>query len=113
MGGTVRNQNFRMASGDDVDLVVTVRNSDDSAVVSLVGASALWVLSDEAGCTPRLSKTGTLTDAANGLVTVSLTADDTGDLDGVYYHEMQITDGVGKISTVLTGRAWITADSAP
>lgn len=102
-----------MASGDDLDLVITVRASDRCTVQDLTGATALWVLSEAPGCTPLVSKTATLTDAANGVVTVSLEPGDTDRYCGTYHHELQITDAVSKISTVMVGKAKITSDSAP
>jgi hypothetical protein len=102
-----------MASGDDVDLVVIVRASDRCTRVDVTGTTPLWVLSDGPGCRPRVSKTGAITDAANGEITVSLVPGDTERLCGSYHHELQLTDGSSRISTVMVGKAKITADSAP
>lgn len=109
----MRNQNFQMASGDDVDLVIIVRASDRCTLLDVTGVTALWVLSEAPGCTALVSKTGALSDAANGEITVSLTPSDTDRYCGTYHHELQLTDGSGRISTVMTGKAKITSDSAP
>ena len=109
----MRNQNFKMASGDDVDLVVIVRASDGCSRVDVTGTTPLWVLSDAPGCRPRVSKSGALTDPVNGEITVPLVPGDTARLCGTFHHELQLTDGSGRISTVMTGKASIQADSAP
>jgi hypothetical protein len=110
----MNNQNFRLQVGDDLDLVIVVRASDNCTLADLTGSTALWVLADSPGCTPRLSITGTLTDAENGEVTVTLAPDDTADLScGTYHHELQMRDGLNKTTTVMTGKARLVADSAP
>jgi hypothetical protein len=110
----MRNQNFNIQAGDDLDLVVTVRAADRCTKVNLTDSTALWVLADSPGCTPRVSKTGTLSDAVNGEVTISLEPADTSSLSaGTYHHELQMTDAMSKITTVMTGKAKIVADSAP
>lgn len=113
MGPEMRNQNFSMASGDDLDLVVTVRAADRCTLVDLTHASALWVLADAQGDRPRLSKTATITNTVNGEITVSLEAGDTDRLCGTFHHELQVRDALGKTCTAMTGKARITADSAP
>jgi hypothetical protein len=110
----VRNQSFSLQAGDDLDLVIVVRASDNCTVVDLTDSAALWVLAEAPGCTPLVTKTGTLSDAENGEVTVSLEAADTADLScGTYHHELQMRDALDKTSTVMTGKARIVADSAP
>ena len=113
MGAQVKNQIFSMASGDDVDLVVTVRAADRCTKVDLTNATALWVLADAQGCRPRVSKTGTITDAENGEVTVYLVPSDTDRLCGTFHHELQLQDALGKTTTAMVGKARIVADSAP
>lgn len=109
----MRNQNFSMASGDDLDLVVIVRAADRCTLVDLTNATATWVLADCQGDRPRLSKTATVTDATAGEITVTLFPSDTDRLCGTYHHELQVRDALSKTSTVMTGKARITADSAP
>jgi hypothetical protein len=110
----MRNQNFQIQAGDDLLLVITVRASDNCTLVDLTDSSALWVLADAPGCTPRLTKTGSLSDALNGEVTVSLEPADTADLScGTYHHELQMRDALSKTCTVMTGKARIVGDSAP
>jgi hypothetical protein len=110
----MRNQNFSIQAGDDLDLVVTVRDSDDCDAVDLTSATAVWVLARNPGCTPLLTKTGSLSDAVNGEVTITLEPEDTADLcAGRYHHELQVRDALSKTSTVMTGVARIVGDSAP
>lgn len=110
----MKNQNFNLQAGDDLDLVIVVRASDQCTVVDLTDSTARWVLADAPGCTPRLTKTGTLSDAVNGEVTVSLEPADTSSLcAGRYHHELQLRDALSKTSTVMTGVARIVGDSAP
>jgi hypothetical protein len=83
-------------------------------VTDLTGATAIWVLADRPGGSPRLTKTATITNAALGLVTVTLEAADSADLRcATYHHELQVRDSQGKTSTVMTGHCRIVGDSAP
>jgi hypothetical protein len=109
----MRNQNFTIQAGDDLDLVIVVRASDRCTKVDLTDSTALWVLSDAPGCTPLVSKAGALSDAVNGEVTISLEPGDTDRLCGTYHHELQMRDALSKTTTVMTGKARITGDSAP
>jgi hypothetical protein len=114
MGAPVKNQNFTIQVGDNLDLLIIVRDADGCDLTDLTGSTALWVLAEKPGCTPLLSKTGTLTSAINGEVTVSLDPADTADLRcGSYHHELQMTDGLSKVTTVMTGHARLIGDSAP
>lgn len=111
----MKNQNFSIQAGDDLSLLIVVRASDRCSLADLTGSSALWVLADRPGCTPRVSKTGTLaTDPTTGEVTVVLEPADTADLcAGTYHHELQMRDGLSKTSTVMTGVVRVVGDSAP
>ena len=114
MGATVRNQNFSIQAGDDLDLVVTVRLSDQCSPADLTHATALWVLSEAPGCRPLVTKTGTITDAPAGIVTVPLVPSDTRNLcAGRYHHELQVRDALQRTTTTMTGNAWVFGDSAP
>lgn len=42
--------------------------------------------------TPEVEKTGTVTDAPNGVLTVALVPADTADLEGEYYLELELFD---------------------
>ena len=107
-GGKLRDQNIQIVSGDDVTLEVTVFETDGSKK-DITGATIDWKLSRRAGKDNKLSKTGTITDAINGVFQVAI--DGTGDLGGDYYHQIKLTESGGDISTVLRGNAAIDLDT--
>jgi hypothetical protein len=110
----MKHQNFSIQVGDDLDLVIVVRQSDGCTVLDVTGTTALWVLARSPGATPLVSKTGALSDPTIGEVTVSLVPADTEDLcAGRYHHELQLTDANDRVTTVMTGVARIMGDSAP
>lgn len=105
---TDKNQNFDMMAGDDVELNFTI--SSDIAL-TLTGASIRWWVARSVGAGPAravvmksLVSGIAVTDADNRLFTVTLNAADTDGLKGFYYHECEIIDAAGKISTVTTGK---------
>ena len=99
-------QNFEMHAGDDQDLAFTVKDEAGSAV-DITGFTIAWRLATHVTAPMLVSKaTGggiTITDAVQGEFTVALAAADTAGLAGVYYHEAELTDGGGDISTIATG----------
>lgn len=104
-------QNFEMFQGDSKDLVVTV--SDSAGLpVDLTGTTVKWRAAPAVDSTvatiSKATGTGiTITGAAAGQFTVMLGPTDTQTLDGEFYHEAQITDAAGAVSTVLSGRLTI------
>ena len=98
--------NFVMTAGDDKTLVVTVKDANGTAV-NITGASIKWQCARSFGKASDISKTTSsgisITDGANGVFTVTLTAANTESLRGNFYHEAQLTDSGGAISTVLFG----------
>lgn len=110
----MKNQNFALQQGDDLVLSITVRTSGTCVAVNLTGSTASWVLSRAPGCTPLITRAGVLTSPTTGVLTVTLVPGDTEDLcAGRYHHELQLTDALSKVSTVMTGIARLTGDSAP
>jgi hypothetical protein len=111
----IANQNFRMASGDTRTLTFTVRD-DGGAVVDLTGATLKWVLGKNPRASADITKTTssgiTVSSPTTGVAVVTISASDTTDLDGVYYHELQVTDSSSRVVTVAKGRATIDADLA-
>lgn len=101
-------QHFSMVSGDDKTLSITVTDSAGDAV-DLTGASASWALGKQ-GQAALVIKTGTISAPATGVVTIALEPADTAALAGNYYHEMQVTDASGNVSTVAAGAVYIRAD---
>jgi len=108
-----KEQAFDVFSGNDIVLKISVTDEDNNgAALSLVGAQELiWSLAKKAGATAILTKTlsngVTITDAANGLVDVVISAADLEPLKGEYYHEMRLTNSQGKKSTLMYGIATI------
>ena len=95
-----------MVQGDTVALDFSIVDDDDDPV-NLTGATVRWQLSRRERLEPivqKISGSGiTVTDAVGGLFTVDLAPSDTEDLYGTYYHEAEVTDASGNISTVRTG----------
>lgn len=105
-------QSFPAMSGDQLVLPITVRDNAD-ALVDLTGASARFamarneratVLDIDSAASPATA-TAVLTDAVNGLVTVTITDENTEALAGDYYYECKVTDTTGREAVVARG--WI------
>lgn len=100
-----------MHSGDT--LVATIPITDgDGAPVDLTGASATYRI--VSGDNTQVHVTKTESDGlvlAGSTVTLTLSPADTAALSGIYYHEMEITDTAGNVSTVLAGTLTIRKDA--
>lgn len=99
---------FTMFAGDSKVLVVTIVD-DDGAAVNITGAAIKWqaarTVSDSSALISKTTDSPggvAITDGADGEFEVTLDEADTDDLDGLYYHEAEITMS-GDTSTVLTG----------
>lgn len=95
---------FVAYAGDTQQIVVTVTD-EAGAALDMTGCALVYVMCDAAGA-ELLRKTtadGEITIAGN-VAAVAIDAGDTTALAGVYvYHEMQITDTLGNVSTLLAG----------
>ena len=99
-------------SGDELVLPITVRDNDD-AIVNLSGASARFAMARKPSSTTTdidsaaspATATVIFTDAANGLLTVTITDENTEALEGDYYYECKVTDNTGR--EAVTNRGWI------
>lgn len=107
-GGKLRNQNVETMSGDDVILEVTVVNLDGTAK-DITGATILWKLSTLPGLEEKIVKTGSITDATNGVLQIAV--DSTGPLAGVHYHEAEMTESGGAVGTIMRGRMTVERDT--
>jgi hypothetical protein len=96
-------QDFTIREGDTKVLTVTVRNQNTREVVSIAGATILWKAFKGYGKTVALSKSGSITDGAGGVFTVTIAAGDTAGFRGSYNHEAQVTFADSTVCTVLTG----------
>jgi hypothetical protein len=111
-------QNVTMYSGDSRVLAFTITEANGTTPINLTGAVVAWAcarkLSGGFSTTPTLSKeigAGiTIIAAIAGTLEVALAPADTASLVGRYYHELQVTDAAGNVSTVATGTLTITKD---
>ena len=101
---TTTKQNLTMYAGDTASITVGVSNADGNAA-SLAGASAVWVVEDQVGSGSFIRKTIDDDISVSGsTVTISVCPTDTSELGGgTYYHELEITDASGNVSTTTTG----------
>ena len=110
---TMINQNFTLFSGDTKYLHVDLTDSNGEAV-DLTGMAIKWgVKKNVRTATIFLKTTPTgidIPDPLNGRFTVKIHPLDTATLSGVFYHEAQITDVEGNVSTVLTGTMTVELD---
>lgn len=107
----VEKQNFEMYSGDTKNIIINVTDSDGSPL-SLDGATVVWVLkpkvySEEVTVAKR---TGDGINTDSNKIKIRLDPDDTESLSGLYYHEAEVTDAKGNVSTVTTGYIKIKMD---
>lgn len=101
-------QNFEMFAGDTKSLNCTVTDAATGAAKNITGATIEWVLYNERTELNVLTKSTasgiTITNGLAGQFTVALIPADTSAL-GIqsYYHEAEVTDAGGNVSTVFTG----------
>lgn len=97
---TAKNQNFEMYAGDTKTVTVTVSGVD------LTGASVKWAAKKSIyNVEPDIYKETAdgLMIAASDSFVIALAPEDTAALVGSYYHEAEVTDAAGNVSTVMTG----------
>lgn len=89
-------------AGNTLQVRVTVLD-ETGAALNLTGASLIYILCDSAGAEVlrKTSEAGEITTSGN----VATIAIDAGDTDGLAeaYHELQCTDALGYVSTLLAG----------
>lgn len=98
---TLRNQNFTMYAGNNKTIVVTITKEDGSAI-DLTGYTSVWAIRQKESSTKNDAVITNVTGQGNQL-TITLVPEDTQNLAGTYFHECQITDMFGYVSTVFTG----------
>ena len=111
-------QNDEFYSGDHRTLTFTVKDGAD-VVVDITGATFLWtvrrsVLSAVAEISLVSGESPSEIDilvAASGTVQVVLVPTDTAALSGDFYHELQMTDVEGNVTTVAFGTLTIKEDA--
>ncbi len=112
---TVENQNVTIFSGDDHTLIITVDDGEDTPVpIDITGFTIWWHAARKSSSGKFSSKSSItkdndliggiiITDGPNGVFEVDLDKADTAALSGNLYHEAQVRDLAGNISTVMTG----------
>ncbi len=105
-------QSFPVMSGDQVQLNFTITDNSGSAV-NLTGGTGAFAMARTPSASPVIDSTASpatatinVTDAANGLLNVVITDEDSEALRGDYYYELQWTDASGR--SVIVARGVIT-----
>jgi len=111
MGQAPDYQSFPAMSGDQLSLPITVKDND-VAVVDLTGGAGSFKMARDQYSTPVIDSeespataTVVLTTPLSGLMTVTITDENTEALIGDYYYECKFTDSAGREAVVARG--WI------
>ena len=99
-------QNVTLYAGDDAAFGVPVLD-ETGAPLPLIGASFAYTIATDEGETALVTKTVgngvTVTDPANGLLTIAIGHADTLTFLGPMWHQLVMTDASGDVSTLMTG----------
>jgi hypothetical protein len=104
---TAVNQNFEMYAGDSKNIVVSVTDGASRAL-DITGASMKWILRPTQATASNIIEKSTpeiILDVYTA--TIKLLPEDTESLAGNYYHEAELTDQIGNVSTVMVGNVKI------
>ncbi|MDR7237106.1 hypothetical protein J2Y02_001717 [Neobacillus drentensis] len=102
------NQNFSMYAGDSKSIIIPV-TKDDGSPLNLTGAAVKWgVRKRESSTTNDILKESPAITVSGSEITISLAPVDTETLTGSYYHECELTDQQGNVSTLFVGLVTIT-----
>ena len=114
---------FEMHQGDTKRLLIAVKDPAGVAISLVAATSVKWWVAKKVTSTARLLEKSegsgiTVTNAAGGLLTITIDPDDTEAVSGDYYHELEVIDSAGDIGTVLRGtmsiaRALVTNPTTP
>jgi hypothetical protein len=109
-----KRHDLEMYSGDTLQITVTVKNTSNVAI-DLSGATLSWALAKNVGDTALVTKTtansGVVTvTAASGICRVDIVPADTSGIFGRHWHELEVTDSSGNVSTVIVGQLNIVRD---
>ncbi len=98
------NQHFHLDQGEDRTLTFTV-TTDGTTAVDITGHTLSWELyTHPMAASSTLTVAGVITDATNGVCTVTLADTDTDSIEPrVYWHELKTTDSSGAETVVSRG----------
>jgi hypothetical protein len=103
---------WEMFAGDSDGILIPL-TGDDGEPYGLYGATAKWALARSAKHTPVLEKDtddGITIDDEAGTITIPLLPEDTAELaDGLYYHELELTELDGTVKTLMFGQITLRA----
>lgn len=105
---TISKQNFSIVAGDTAKLTVSVTDPT-GAPLDLTGATIRWAMGRGVGIPPLLEKSSEDNSITINGTSFDINLDplDTQNLRGAFYHEAEITDASGEVSTVMTGTATV------
>jgi hypothetical protein len=98
------NQHFHLDVGEDRTISFTV-TSDGTTAINITAYTIAWKLyTHPMASSAALTVAGVITDAANGVCTVTVADTDTDSLEPrVYWHQLKVTDGSANESVVSRG----------
>jgi hypothetical protein len=101
---TAINQNFDMYAGDSKNIVISVVDEANKPL-NVEGVTVKWILRPTQPITAPniLDKTTPEIETAEDKVTIKLLPQDTETLYGNFYHEAELTDQIGNVSTIMVG----------
>lgn len=100
-----------MFAGESKYLVVSITDSDGN-IENINDCFFNWKLNVRNNPLVKNSSDGDIliTDGINGIVTITLTPEDTANFSGIFSHELEMTDSQGNISVVLFDKLQILAN---
>ena len=101
---TAVNQNFEMWKGDDFKLVFSIEGVEDVIGTTIKWAASLSEYSSEKSIEKSTDNGESEIEIDGAKVIVKLNSSDTQDMDPrTYYHELELVDEEGRISTLAVG----------
>lgn len=104
---TAINQNFEMYAGDTKNIIIAVTDASGMAL-DLTAATVRWILKPpQPNAAIAISKSSPEIAIDIDRITIKLLPKDTETLFGNFYHEAELTDQIGNVSTIMVGTAKI------
>lgn len=99
----IKNQNFTIFAGDSKNIIAKVLD-ENNLPADLTGCSIKWALKNSVDTIENLIlKTTPNINIVGNEVHIKLVPDDTKNLVGTFYHECEVVDTAGDVSTIFTG----------